>query len=238
MKRLSIIFLVFLGLVSTTQFSFAAAPLTHLCLASKFLTLHCTHYTPEQRNSFLRGTSFPDIRYLGGIAREKTHDKDVTLQTISTTTSPFEAGKKFHVWVDEVREQLVEQWNVYKTVTELSKSSHNNRGLFLKLIEDAILFNNTNNKTFDALMLFSIIDPEALQYGISRIKILEWQTILIAYLSIQQNWLLKLSSLLLNKVPEEWSTEVPRLAQEKVFVDYVDRLLVEFEKRFANFKPQ
>lgn len=231
-------FFILLAMIScSAQLSFAAAPLMHLCLASKFLALHGTKYTPDQKNSFLRGTSFPDIRYLGCIAREKTHDKDVTLQTISTTVSPFEAGKKFHVWVDEVREQLIEQWRIYEILSELSKSPHHNRGLFLKLIEDAVLFNNTSNKALDALMLFSTIDPEAHEYGISSKKIVQWHAILTTYLSIQPSWLLKLNSLLLSKVPKLWSTDVPRLAEEKILIDYVDRLLTEFEKRIADFKP-
>lgn len=233
-KRIILFFTIFCW---TTQFSFAAAPLMHLCLASKFLELHGIQYTSEEKNSFLRGTSFPDIRYLGGITREKTHDQGVTLKTISTTSSPFEAGKKFHVWVDEVREQFVKKWRIYEKLSEISNSPNNNQALLLKLIEDAVLFNNTSNKTLDALILFSTIDPEAYQYGINTQKILQWHAILTTYLSIQPSWLLKLNSLLFNKVPERWTTDVPRLAQEKVLIDYVDRLVAEFEKKFANFKP-
>ena len=88
----------------------------------------------------------------------------------------------------------------------------------------------------DAVILFSTIDSEALQYGIKTQKIVQWHAILATYLSIKPGWLLKLNSLLLNKVPDLWSTDVPRLAQEKFFIDYVDRLLTEFDKRLSDFK--
>lgn len=210
----------------------------HLDLASKYLEVHGKQYTQEQKAQFLRGTSFPDSRYSAGIPRTQTHDKDVTLQTVYSTNSPYIAGKKFHSWVDDIREELAEEWKIYDTLAALNSSPYEMRALFLKLIEDAILFNNSSHTPLDALALFSTIDPEALQYGINRTKILEWHAILTAYLSIQPNWLLRLDSLLLKKAPATWSSDVPRLAQEKVFIDYVNRLLAEFEKRFANFKPQ
>lgn len=229
--------LFFIFSITFIKTCFAAAPLMHLCLASKYLATHGTKYSPEQKNSFLRGTSFPDIRYLGGISRSKTHDGDATLENIYKTASPFEAGKKFHAWVDEVREQHVEEWKIYDKLKELGKLPQKQSALFLKLIEDAVLFNNTSNKTIDAIMLFSTIDPEEYQYGVSTEKLLRWHAILTIYLSFQTTWTFKISSLLFSNTLNHWADLIPKMAQEKVLINYVGRLLDEFENELKAFKP-
>lgn len=234
MNRL-IVLIIFMSYVAHN--CFAAAPLVHLCLASKYLELHGRRYTSEQKNSFLRGTSFPDIRYLAHIPRERTHDSSVTLQTIYTTPSPFEAGKKFHVWVDEQREQFMKDWKMYDTLNKIDNPPQKQKALFLKLIEDAVLFNNSTNKTIDAITLFSTIDAEEKNYGIRDEKLRQWHAILTIYLSIQTTWFLKFSALLISNTPSNWSDQIPKLAQEKVFTDYVTRLLGAFEKKFNELTP-
>lgn len=203
----------------------------HLCLASKFLIAQKKPYSSSEKEIFLRATSFPDIYKLGVVTRKETHDHNVTLKIIRLTPSIFKAGKKFHVWVDETRERLVEQWDIYDKVNKLAIIPTNKIATFLKLVEDAILFNMANITMLDTILLFSTIDQEAYSYNISTQKLLQWHAILTIYLSTKTSWLLKLGSLL-SAVDLHWQDLIPKLAQEQVLIDYVDRLLKHFEELF------
>ena len=73
-----------------------AAPATHIILAKKFFDKYC----PEKNEAdFIRGTSFPDIRYIADIERHNTHTHNTTLSEIKTADA-FTAGLKVHSLVD------------------------------------------------------------------------------------------------------------------------------------------
>lgn len=235
MKRF-ILFMVTMSLVAQ-NICFAAAPLMHLYIASKYLERHGQRYSSEQKYAFLRGTSFPDIRYLGKLSRTETHEEDISLQKIYATASAFEAGKKFHAWVDEVREHFCTEYQIYETIKKMDPVFLNNGCLLLKLLEDAVLFNNTNNVMLDALILFSSIDPDVKNYNVATKDILRWHGILVVYLSAETNWFLKLANLLFSKIPTGLEEKIPELARNQIIVNYVERLLEIFEKKIKDFAP-
>lgn len=68
----------------------------------------------EGTEAFLVGTLFPDIRYITHFPREKTHFNVNSLKEVGETSSPFDAGMKFHAWVDRVREEFVISSGIYK----------------------------------------------------------------------------------------------------------------------------
>lgn len=71
---------------------------THAVLAQKFLQSH----SQFEKRDFLVGTLFPDIRYLGSIDREKTHQSVKNITEILEEKDSFLAGVKFHVAIDEL----------------------------------------------------------------------------------------------------------------------------------------
>ena len=113
-----------------------AAPLAHILLAVQILPT----MPDKDEKAFIIGTSFPDIRYLGCISREKTHLKNVTLDDIKKEKSSFKAGMMFHSLVDEVREKYMKNADVYK---EIPKSMVTTQAL--KFNEDIILIDKLNN---------------------------------------------------------------------------------------------
>lgn len=88
----------------------------------------------KDRTEFILGTSFPDIRYLGVIERDKTHNNGATWATVQAEKSSFKAGIDFHAVVDRVRERYLTQHGVYKILPQ-----HPRIGLLLKLFEDNLL---------------------------------------------------------------------------------------------------
>ena len=83
----------------------AAAPVFHVLCAEWYLSRCKITYTRKQKEAFLRGTLFPDIRYIAAFPRSVTHRKNITLNTIISTENPFTAGLLFHTYVDEQREK-------------------------------------------------------------------------------------------------------------------------------------
>lgn len=91
-----------------------AAPITHIILADKIFN---RYFADKDKRDFYVGTSFPDIRYMGIIKREKTHFIDLDIKTLQQLPS-FEAGMKFHSLVDIVRENYMRSRGVYSILPE------------------------------------------------------------------------------------------------------------------------
>lgn len=117
----------------------AAMPMTHVYLAELWLEYNNPSYDNLQKREFILGNLFPDIRYLGNISRNDTHEKGVTLNRIRNAESPFLAGKRLHSYIDEKREILVESLKIYPKLEEVIG---NKKQLFtlLKLLEDSLLY--------------------------------------------------------------------------------------------------
>ena len=56
-----------------------AAPITHIVLTNKIFN---KYFSNKEKGDFFIGASFPDIRYLKVIKREKTHFNNITLNEI------------------------------------------------------------------------------------------------------------------------------------------------------------
>ncbi|MDR0607501.1 MAG: hypothetical protein LBG52_03990 [Candidatus Peribacteria bacterium] len=87
-----------------------ANPATHIILSEVFLQQH----SAIERNSFLLGTSLPDIRYLDtSIPKNKYHKADVDLQEVLQQTTDFEKGIFFHSFIDRRRDMFYIERGVY-----------------------------------------------------------------------------------------------------------------------------
>ena len=107
-----------------------SAPITHIVIAKELLD---TQPDTFSKRDFFIGTSFPDIRYLKVIERDKTHNPKTTLSEVLNTTNSFRSGLLFHSLVDEVREKSIQDNDIYSLIPKLKYITQ-----ALKLVEDEI----------------------------------------------------------------------------------------------------
>ncbi len=153
----------------------AAGPVVHALCAELYFKHVKPTYTPAERDAFMRGTLFPDIRYIGHISREKTHAKDVTLDQVKNASSPFHAGMLFHAYVDEQREIIARHDKIYEHLSEIPKR----KALFLKMIEDELCYHLLDRAQIrHALIRY---DAEEQDYGVNFIKRIAWHRVQRSY---------------------------------------------------------
>jgi hypothetical protein len=159
-----------------------AAPVIHLLLAYQALAV-LTHVT--DREQFLRGSVFPDIRYSAGLARDSTHDMSMTWERVKNEKDPFKAGVFFHSLVDVEREDFMHKSGIYK------KLPSGLPRLFdaMKFVEDGVLFPELSHKTWaDIISALEPVDDAALAYGVTADQVRKWQTMVRYYVQIYQHY--------------------------------------------------
>lgn len=153
-----------------------AAPITHIVLANKIYKKYFEDKDPQR---FFVGTSFPDIRYLGGITREETHTNGLKISQLQILDS-FEAGLKFHSLVDEIREAYVLDQGVYE-IFEVKNKDVWVKQASIKVLEDYLLYDEISD--WDKyLTYFSSVLKEEISYGIKTDAIKKWHNILREYI--------------------------------------------------------
>lgn len=149
-----------------------AAPITHIVLTNKVFS---KHFSNKNNSEFLIGTSFPDIRYLGVIERDKTHKINVTLKEVKQEKSSFKSGLLFHSLVDHIREKFMKENSIYDLLPESPFLSQ-----AIKIHEDQILFEKVNNWQ-KIINYFDLILPEERNYGINDDDLKKWHLLLQQY---------------------------------------------------------
>lgn len=150
-----------------------AAPVTHIILADKVFD---TYFPDKDKADYYRGTTFPDIRYLGVISRNTTHLGGLDLHTL-TSLPAFEAGLKLHSLVDEVREQFMRSQDVYSLLPE---STYITKAL--KFFEDILLYEKRTDWQ-ELVAYFDHVADEEVSFGIARGDIERWHHTLQTYLA-------------------------------------------------------
>jgi len=150
-----------------------AAPGTHIVLTKKIFT---KYFSDKIEADFYVGTSFPDIRYLGIINRDKTHFKGIQIEDIKQDES-FISGLKFHSIVDEIREQYFHNNGYYKL---FPKSDYVTQAM--KILEDRVLYHKINDWN-EILTFFDKIYKQEKNFGINTSDIKRWHLTLTTYLS-------------------------------------------------------
>ncbi len=231
LRTLSIITVTTLGMIP--NIIQAAAPLTHLVLAEKFLEKLASSNEIEEQ-PFIVGNMFPDIRCLGEISREETHEVGVTVEEVVRSPSSFVAGVRLHSLVDEVRENLVVKWKIYDCIEQFEEK---HKATLLKLIEDEILYDQTNPEYFAHFL--DIILEEEMSMGIPLKTHQTWHLYLQRYLSQKPSELLSALSEthrgFLDIPPstiQMWSNLLPKLSEQEYLQNYVDDLLSHFSEIF------
>lgn len=226
-------YFILIVLLSFLPLSYAAGPVTHIVLGEEWLAQRAPEYTQEQKKLFLLGTLFPDIRYLGTIKREDTHFKKVSLDKVQKETSIFRQGMLFHSFVDEFREKWIKSHSIEKQLSHIT--DYHQRGTFLKLIEDQILYSTMSwGKFCQSLMT---IPSEERAYGIDEKTLTEWHTALTLYFAASPSVLLTQIGLFekdfLNmKAAEikEWGKALPEYAEDETMKQHVSDMMAAFKK--------
>lgn len=151
-----------------------AGPITHIVISERLLEKFILK-TPVVKD-FILGTSFPDIRYLAKIEREKTHFKVENIDDIDKVNS-FKAGLQFHSYVDIFTNKYIREKNVFSFCPE-SPFTHT----IIKFLEDKYFYDRSNNwnKYID---YFKDVTSDELSIGVDRENISKWHTALVSYLS-------------------------------------------------------
>lgn len=151
-----------------------AAPVGHIICALALLNSGMANIS--DRNAFIAGSSFPDIRYISPVDRAKTHRlADLSLAYV-LDGSDFEKGRRFHPFVDKKREAFMRERNAYRFFQGVPLKTQ-----LFKLAEDQVLFYELKDK-INAKEIFSKIYDEERNYGISDTDIFAWHKILTTYL--------------------------------------------------------
>ncbi len=141
------------------------APITHLAYGQKYLD-SCSRIDGQ---AFLRGTIFPDIRYLAGFDRSKTHRPfEVSLDEIAEEVNSWRSGFLFHNWVDD-------EWNRYfvRYGLDYDDPSQTPAWSALKILEERSILGRIEDRAGLARSL-EFADREAVEFGVRSEAVERW----------------------------------------------------------------
>jgi hypothetical protein len=232
-------YIIYIAFILFSSQSIAAGPITHAYLAQKWIKSH-EHFSQQEEESFMRGTLFPDIRYLGIITREDTHYNGVTLEGLLQDKSPFSKGKKLHSFVDEKREEFVVKSKIYDKIKTVPEEY---RGTFLKFLEDEVLYQKGN---WEKIRLSLGATDETELVKIEKEHIIRWhQMTQEAFCAPPSQYFINIKKFpflikevngkkfILNiptEIIKKWSVILPTLAKDKDIETYVNNLTKQFDE--------
>ena len=152
-----------------------AGPIAHIYCA--LALINSGEIQVQDRCSYIRGTSFNDIRYLKVIRREETHDDKVNLEKIKAAPTDFEKGMLVHSLLDRKREQYVMTQKLYDYVPEIAYKTQ-----LLKFYEDLVLYERLQN-TPEIAACFKQFDQQEQLFAIPPEKLTKWHFLLQEYVS-------------------------------------------------------
>lgn len=116
-----------------------ASQITHIVYAKKLFEKY--DLLPEEKDEFILGTTFPDIRRIDPtIKRKDTHLHFYPINLDFGNLTPFEAGWKFHLYCDMRREEILNQYGFYSIghTEEFCRQPS-------KMLEDELVYDEYNN---------------------------------------------------------------------------------------------
>jgi len=152
-----------------------AAPITHIALTKKIFD---KFFKDKIRKDFFIGTSFPDIRYLKVIDRDKTHYDGLSIADLGNDES-FSAGVKFHSILDHAREKFIVENDTYSLCPESKYITQS-----LKILEDEIFYQYVKDWTVYAEYLNEILQVER-DYEVAEKDLKKWHLLLQQYFQQQ-----------------------------------------------------
>lgn len=141
---------------------------------------------------------------------------------------------RLHNYVDIQREIVVKKTGISSHLKEMPKGL---RVLFLKLLEDEILFDKIKRESF--IQALTHVYPEEIEMGVTSAIVLKWhQSMMVCCSERPSEFLKRLSEQGLGfldadcKTILEWCVLLPKYALDAKFVDYVDYLHEALTQKF------
>ena len=134
-----------------------AAPITHIALTEKIFD---KFLKDKLSQDFFIGTSFPDIRYLKVIDKDKTHYNNLSVSDLGNDDS-FSAGVKFHSIIDHAREKYIVENDTYSLCPDSKYITQS-----LKILEDEVFYQHVKDWTIYIEYLNEILQAEK-NYGVA-----------------------------------------------------------------------
>jgi hypothetical protein len=150
-------------------------PISHLVYAEKLLPIIPA---ATDATAYYIGTSFPDIRSLGVIEREKTHPTGLRFEAVQQATDGFAAGMLLHAYIDEVREAFVRSRNAYAGLPDSYLST-----VALKICEDERLYARSARWEL-YIRMFDTILPQETAFGIDASAVQTWHQLHQRFLAL------------------------------------------------------
>jgi len=151
-----------------------AAPITHVFFAEEFIN---DKLSPHNQTNFIVGTLFPDIRYYDNMDRQRTHLKKIVFSDLKKENS-FDAGLKFHSFLDEQRMEFFESREDYPFFLGPMRAAESS----LKFFEDEILYERIKDWPRIKGCLDDIL-PEELYFSLREQDVRGWHRLLKEYFS-------------------------------------------------------
>ncbi len=176
-----------------------ATQVTHAALVDRVFDQYFYKYNKQE---FVIGSLFPDIRYMAGVNRQITHFEDIGFQEILDEKSSFLAGILYHSFVDKTRQQWLTGNGLYELIPY---DYHWTQAV--KFYEDSLYFGDIKNWEVIAAYLDKIL-PEELNFKIDRSVILEWHKMLVDYFNLDPHKNEKIVRYKAIGMPEDIATDI------------------------------
>jgi hypothetical protein len=152
-----------------------ASQVAHIIYAHKYFEKVPNHGIAD-RDKFLLGCTFPDIRRIdGNIKRKDTHLRFSPIDLNFEGLDDFQAGWKFHLYCDMRREEILNDYDFYSlpSTTEFYNQP-------AKMLEDEVIYDSYNN--WEKIVQYFNNPPQIDNgIGVSRETFDLWYAILAKY---------------------------------------------------------
>lgn len=123
---------------------------------------------------FVRGTVFPDIRYLATLNRNHTHIYDTSFEKIPLENS-FETGFYVHSLLDEKEHDIRVKLDPHHLIADTweGKTAY-------KLVQDKVLYSKFSDWQ-GVILILKTLSPNELEFGVTRDRVFAWHENLAKY---------------------------------------------------------
>jgi hypothetical protein len=178
------------------------------------------------REAFLVGTVFPDIRYLKIIERDKTHFKGLSFQDILDEQNSFIAGLKYHSLVDEVREKYMVEKSIYTLIPSSKFITQ-----ALKTYEDEVLYSNVSD--WDCVIGYlNTFLPEETELVEQTDKVKAWHSLMQEYFKEPPTDTSRKNFILGVGFSEEIATEINELIKQMRQIPEVRETILDLYEKW------
>jgi len=206
-----------------TKNNFMAAPITHIVLVEKVFG---KLFSDKTKKDFFVGSCFPDIRYSGGIERNKTHFKNLSVVDLKNDNS-FLSGLKFHSIVDFTRMDYLFKNNIYSLCPESKYLEYS-----LKVFEDWVNYPRIGNWQEHIDYLNEIL-PEETKFGLLEKDLEKWHKSLQEYFTKQPNIQSATDLMLSTNISKEFidavNKDVEQMRNNKKMIEAIENFYKNFE---------